>query len=184
MSYTNLELVRHHLEVPFPIQSRVYDQAVVLKEDDFVTFFGGAVDDRSIVVKGARSSVLIRNSVTLSESTWIVSAVPVVPGSVVLASDTSLGKIYTEGIDYVMDYGNGNLTLKEGGSIEVGQSIAVWYQAYHVYTIGADCVIDSSKGAIRRVLSGDIGDGETVYLDYEPCFVSYNDELYNYRNNY
>ena len=177
MSYTNTELVRHHLEVPFPIQSNVYDQAVILKGDGYITFFGGSVDEDSFVVKAVRGSILIRKTVTLNESTLVITGVPIVPGSVLLASDSSLGEVYTEGEDFVVDYGGGSLALKDGGSLTIGQDVTVWYQDYHTYITGSDYVVDLSSGAIKRVLSGDIGDGETVYLDYAPCFASYNDEL-------
>jgi len=177
MSYTNVELVRHHLDLSFPIQSKVYDQAVVLTGYDYVTFFGGTVDENLVVVKAARNAELTRSTVTFTGTIAVITASPVVPGSVLIASNSSLGMVYVEGKDYVVDYAGGRVILKSGGAITVGQTVSVWYQQYHVYSAGSDYVLDSSNGAVRRSASGDIGDGETVYLDYMPTFSSYKEEL-------
>jgi hypothetical protein len=177
MSYTNLELVRHHLEVPFPIQSVVRDQPIVLPGDSYVIFFGGTVDDSSIAVKAVRSNDLTKVTATAGESRILFIGSPIIPGSVLVASDGSLGQLYVEGLDYVMEYGSGAINIKTGSSINVNQEVTVWYQEYHVYSPGADYLMDSSRGSVKRVASGNIGDGETVYLDYRPLFSSYKDEL-------
>jgi len=177
MSYTNVELVRHHLDIAFPIQSQVYDQAVVLSGSDYVTFFGGTVDEGSVVVKALRDAELTRLTVTFTGTTAVIAASSVVPGSVLIASNSSLGAVYVEGKDYVVDYAGGRVILKQDGSITVGQTVTVWCQQYHVYSAGDDYLLDSSEGALRRSASGDIGDGETVYLDYAPTYSSYKEEL-------
>jgi hypothetical protein len=177
MSYTNIELVRHHLEVPFPIESMVRDQAVMLQGDSYVIFFGGTVDDSSFVVKAVRSNDLTKVTAIVGESQILLVGSPIIPGSVLVASDGSLGQLWVEGLDYVVEYGSGAISIKAGSSISNNQEVTVWYQEYHVYSPGADYLMDSSRGSIKRVASGDIGDGETVYLDYSPLFSSYKDEL-------
>lgn len=177
MSYTNTELVRHHLVASFPVQGQVYDQAIVLEGDDYITFFGGAVDEVSLVVKSIQNNEPTRLNLTLSSEVTALPTSPIVRGSIVVASDSSLGTIYTENGDYVIDYFGGAIRIKGGGNLSVGQTVTVWYLAYFLYLQGSDYRIDSSRGAIRRVSSGDIVSGETVYLDYAPVNADYTDAI-------
>lgn len=177
MSYTSVETVRHHLDLSFPIQSKVFDQQVVLTGDDFVTFFGGTVEAGSVVMKSVRDIAPMRSTIVFTSEMAVITGSPIVPGSVLIASDSSMGTVYVEGKDYVVDYAGGCARLKDGGDIEIGQTTIVWFQQYHVYSSGSDYVLDSSNGALRRSVSGDIGDGETVFLDYTPTFASFKEEL-------
>ncbi len=177
MSYTNIELVRHHLDAPFPIQERIRDQVMVLEGDEYVVFFGGAVQADSVNVKSVRGNDLTRTTLAVTGSKIVVSGTPIVRGSVLAASDSSLGEVYAEGEDFVVDYNAGVIAIKEDGAISIGRDLTVWYQAYHLHSSGADYLIDASRGSIKRVSSGSIGDGETIYLDYTPLFASYREEL-------
>lgn len=177
MSYTSVDLVRNHLNTSFPIQSVVSDQPVILKGEDYAVFFGGSIDTISLAVKAVRSNDLTRKTFTLSGGGDFVSAVPIIPSSVLVASDSSLGTVYVEGKDYLIDCSAGLLTLVDGGALVIGQAVTVWYQAYFVFTSVADYVVEGSRGAIKRASSGAIAEGETVYLDYTPVFVSYQEAL-------
>jgi hypothetical protein len=92
-----------------------------------------------------------------------------------VASDLSQTTIYTENIDYIVDYSNGTLTIKEGGALTVGNAIVIWYLPYTLYTAGSDYSLDENRGTIRRLASGDIAENETVYLDYYPMNGSVTD---------
>lgn len=177
MSYTNIDLVRNFLGAPFPVQSRVNDQAIVLTGDDYVSFHGGMIDNDSIVVKCVRSNNVVRKTITFDDSSIVLSSSPVIPASVLLASDSSLGVVYTEGCDFLVDHSAGRVTIKDGGALSIGATVVAWYVPYHVCPASTDYQVDSSKGTIRRMPSGSIGDGETVYLDYVPVFAGYRDEI-------
>lgn len=177
MSYTNAEQVRHHLVIPYPVQDQVTDQAVILPGSDYVRFYGGAVNEGTVRVKSVQSTVPVRVQVTLSNGTVALGSAAVVPGSVVVASDSSLGTVFHENVDYIVDCSTGTLSVKAGGALASDQSVTVWYVPYTLYSVGIDYSLDAAGGEIRRLASGAIAAGETVWLDYQPVYVSVADEI-------
>jgi hypothetical protein len=96
---------------------------------------------------------------------------------VVVASDSSLGTVYQENTDYVVDYATGLLTVKAGGALTANQGVTVWMIVYGLYTESADFSVRADRGEIKRLTGGSIAVGETVYLDYVPVYVSVTDEI-------
>lgn len=179
MSYTNIELIRHHLISAFPTAEQVVNQALYFKSDDYMPFFNGAIDGSLLRVKALSSNSLSRTTIVLGSSPVSVSATEIVPGSVVVASDSSMGTLHVENLDYAIDYSSGTIAIKSGGSLSAGQSVTVWYLAFLLYTEGADYQAKADSGEIKRMSSGDIADGQTVYLDYAPIYDSFNDDVLN-----
>ncbi|MFQ6008093.1 MAG: hypothetical protein ACE5K8_03990 [Candidatus Zixiibacteriota bacterium] len=179
MSYTNIELVKHHLVSDFPAQERIQDQTVVLEGGDYVTFFNGAVEESSVTIKSIQSNELTRATVTLGSGRTSLASSPLVRSSVVVASDSSLGTIYTENVDYIIDYAEADLIIKSGGSLSAGQTVTVWFLTYFVYAVGSDYQVDADSGRLKRLGSGAIASGETVHLDYSPVYKSFNEEMLN-----
>ncbi len=177
MSYTNTELIRHHLVSAFPLAEQVNNQSLYLKGDDYVTFFNGAVDSSLLKVKSPKSNHLARAVVVLTNNPVNLSSTPIVPGSVAVASDSSMGILYTENVDYAIDYNLGTVGIKTGGALSDGTSVTVWYQPFALYTEGSDYRVKADAGQMRRLSSGSIADGETVYLDYTPLYDSFNDTI-------
>ncbi len=176
MSYTNVELVKRHLVTAFPSRDIVHDQVVIL-ESDYVTFFNGPVQQSSVVVKSVQSGGPTRVTVALNGERTSLPSSPLVRGSVVVASDSSLGTVYAENVDYVIDYSLGDLVIKEGSALVTGQSVTVWYQGYFVYSAGSDYQLDADEGRIKILSAGNIASGETVLLDYAPVCKSFNEEI-------
>ncbi len=170
MSYTNVELVRHHLLEQYPVQSTIENQAVVLVGDESVLFYAGEIEQASLVVKSARNRVPTRIITTLEPQTIILTASPLIPGTVTVASDSSRGILYVENEDYVIDYTRAMLTIKPSGRLEAGDPVVIWYLAFELYVNGVDYSIGTSSGTIKRLLSGNIASGEQVYLDYTPRY--------------
>ena len=112
MSYTTVEQVRRHLKSPQVKADRIYDQKFVFASDDYLVFYGAAVETGSLKVKSIRGEELNRGSLTRSAATVNLAAQPLVPGSVVVASDSSLGTIYSENEDYSIDYNRSELTVR------------------------------------------------------------------------
>jgi hypothetical protein len=177
MSYTNAEQVRHYLVTPYPIQDRINDKPVTISGSGYVVFHGGAVEPSSVKVKSIQSQSPNRVAVTLSSGTAIVAASPLAPGSVVVASDSSLGQVYTENDDYVVDHAAATITAKVGSALAADQAITVWYMPYTLYSEGTDYSLASSRGEIKRLASSAIAEGETVWLDYRPVHLSVADEI-------
>jgi hypothetical protein len=177
VSYTTVEQVQSYLDSNAPIAERVRDQPVTLLGTTPVRFFGGAVDGASFVAKGIRDVELARTLVTLVAGPNQLSAAPIQRGSVVAASDSSLGTVYIENADFVVDYDAGTIEIRPGGSLEIGRTIVVWYRPCLLFLEGVDYLLDLARSEIRRVSSGRIASGETICLDYSPLFKDFTDEL-------
>jgi hypothetical protein len=177
MSYTSAEQVRHHLVIPFPIEDQVRDQLVAMSGSDYVRFYGGAVDPESFRVKSIRSRKPTRSTVTFSNGSAVIAADSIVPDSAVVASDSSLGTVYVENVDYIVDYGNGTLAVKAGGVLSSNDHVTVWFLPYALYEASSDYSLDATHGRIKRLTGGDIAGGETTWLDYRPVYVSVTDEI-------
>ena len=179
MSYTTAENVKRYLADSFPRLSRVTDQAFKMSGTEYLPFFGGAVESEMLIVKSIQGTDLTRQEVAFSVDRVSLSTNPLVPGSVVAASDTSLGSVYTENIDYIIDSTSGDIIRKPTGSIAVGQKTIVWFLPYAVYVEATDYSVQFDNGEIRRINSGSIASDETVYLDYTPVLKAYNDAAIN-----
>jgi hypothetical protein len=176
MSYTNVELVKQHLIEASPVMDRIHNQVVTLGTDT-VTFFNGAVEESSVIAKSLHQSVPTRTQVTLGSSWTSVDSVPIVDGSVVVASDSSLGTIYQEQVDYVFDCRAADMVVKNGGLLSIGQTVTIWYLPYHVHVSGTDFTVTAVSGRIRRLSGGNIAAGEQILLDYAPVVPNFGDEL-------
>ncbi|MBU0982363.1 MAG: hypothetical protein KKA42_00720, partial [candidate division Zixibacteria bacterium] len=146
----------------------VCDQPLHCGGTDNQAFTDGAVDGASLRVKSLQSHEPVRISLTLTEPGVVFAPGPVVSGSVIVASDSSLGTVYQENVDYIVSPAEGRLLLKDGGSLSSGDSVTVWYLPYTVYEAGLDYTVQAALGQIRRLSGGGIADGETVLIDYTP----------------
>jgi hypothetical protein len=172
-----VEQVRQHLIIPYPIEDQVTDQPVTLPDSAYVRFFGGGVDSGTVRVKAIKSVTPSRTDAVLVDGSAAVTSGMIVPGSIVAASDSSLGTVYVENVDYIVDYGGGRLLSKAGGCLISGQTVSVWFLPYALYQEASDFSLDGAGGRIRRLAGGTIASGETVRLDYRPVFVSVAEEL-------
>lgn len=179
MSYTNIELVRHHLATEFPVRDNVYDQIVVFDTDDYISFFSGAVDVASLAVKSLQTNTPERKQIILGSGANALDSSPLQRGSVVVAGDSSLGTVYIENADYIIDYNYAQIYVKDGGSLAVGDAIIIWYIKYTLYVHNTDYQINDENGQIRRMSGGDIASKETVLIDYIPIYKSHTEEVLN-----
>lgn len=177
MSYTSSERVRDHLVVEFGSADQVFSLPFIVRGNDNIVFFAGGVDPDSVRVKSVRQTKLSRSELTLLDEGNVVSLSGIQPGSVTLASDSSLGQLYTENVDFYIDYAAGKLFVKAGGALSAGMNVTIWQMPYSLYVEGVDYRIDSEKGELARYVSGGIADGELVWLDFTPRFSSFTDEI-------
>lgn len=177
MLYTSVEKVKQHLVSVFPLNELVIDQPVILHDSDEATFFGGAVNEATFAVKSIQSNDLKKAEITLGNPETFLPDDALIRGTVVVASDSSLGVVYVENKDYVIDYSGGRLTIKSGGDLTAGEKVIIWYGNYFKYSADGDYIVDYSSGTIRRGANSDISAGETVFLDYSPVVQTYNDVI-------
>lgn len=179
MSYTNVDLVRRHISFDESGTGLRRDQPVTFADQEWVNLPGRNLMKDSVLVKAVCNYSPVFEEVVVVNGTITLNNSHLLPDSVTAASDSSLGLIFRENIDYSVDTGNGVITSIEGGALPANGRIAVWYYHYSVYIEGHDYSIDYSAGKIRRLVGGDIQPGQTVLVDYELSVSRIDDELIN-----
>jgi hypothetical protein len=116
-------------------------------------------------------------TVTLGSTPITLSSSHIVAESVTVASDKSLGTIYTETVDYTLNCDTGEIARLPDGSIPAGSEVTVWYFHYEPYTEGEDYSADYQWGRIKRLAGGNIADGQMVMVGYEPSGANIEDSL-------
>lgn len=178
MPFTNIDLVKKHL-----LQHQV---GRTEKEDVLLKLAGTSaaqLPDRNLVansekVKGKEQIVPTQQSVSFASGDTVqLPHTELIPETVVVATDSSLGKVFLENVDYHLDYDSGTITRLGTGSIAAGSQIVVWYLYFRIYQKGADYNIDYQKGEITRLASGAIGEGQWVFVDYQVEFGFFSDDL-------
>ncbi|MCJ7496866.1 MAG: hypothetical protein MUO78_01845, partial [candidate division Zixibacteria bacterium] len=128
-------------------------------------------------VKGKEILSPVQENISFSSGDTIqLLHTELIQDTVVVTSDTSLGKVFVENIDYSIDYDNGKLTRISSGSILALSSVVIFYLYYRVYQKGVDYQLDYQKGELTRLTSGVIEDGQWVLLDYKVEYGFLNDE--------
>ncbi|MEW6050831.1 MAG: hypothetical protein AB1644_07200 [Candidatus Zixiibacteriota bacterium] len=177
MGYTSVDQIRPYLRSRTPIGDRVTDQVVTLRDTEFVRFFGGLVQADSVRAKLLRADEPTRVSVTLGDSPTVLAGTPLVRGSVLLASDSSLGTVFKENSDFIVDYGAATVAPTAAGALSSGQTVTAWFLPYTLGVVGQDYQIKADTGEIKRLAGGVIESGETVFLDYSPQCQGFEEEL-------
>ena len=178
MPFTNIDLVKKHL-----VQHQI---GVNKKEDVLVQLTGNSpvkladnnisVDSEKIKGKEQIAPTLETVSFASGDIIQLLHS-ELIPETIGVAKDSSLGQVYTEHADYHIDYDNGKITRITTGSISAGSSVVIWYLYFRVYVKGTDYDFDYIKGEITRRTSGAIEDGQWIFVDYTSEFGFLNDDL-------
>ncbi len=166
MSFTNIELVRKHLQESIRVSGEVENYLLKLSGTETVRLPNAGLVDDSEIIKGKTQVTPHRESFVLADVAHSLTRSELTPESVVLAKDDSLSEIYAENIDYTVDYSDGKITRIATGAIESGQSVTAWYGAFTVYTRQTDYQVSYRDGELTRIESGSIGDGQLLWIDY------------------
>lgn len=177
MSYTNLDLVKKHISLDEIPSGPKRDYPVVFVEQEWVNLTGRAIAENSVSVKAVCNYAPECEEKTLGDGLVSLANDRLVSGSVTIASDSSLGTIYRENVDYCVDCDNGTVRRLEEGEIAAGTEVTIWYYYYSVYAEGADYQLNYQDGMIRRLPTGDIQAGQTVLVDYTLSANQLNDEI-------
>ncbi|MCK4858498.1 MAG: hypothetical protein KAT58_11050 [candidate division Zixibacteria bacterium] len=167
MPFTNVENVRQHLSATGVGRDSYRDVPLQLVGTSAVALAHVNLKSGSVQVKGKEIGSPRLDLLTLADEPVNLSGPELIPDSVVVARDSSLGEIYTENVDYSVDYQAGTITRISSGAIASGDTVAVWYYCYHIHTEGEDYSVNLAKGTIRRLSGGTIEDGQVIYVDYE-----------------
>lgn len=177
MSFTTVDIVRNHILENHISISEIDSEPVKIAEDfKGILRYPPVVKD-SECVKGKEQLKPDYQEITFTGENQVnLLKSELVRDSVVVASDSSLGHIYKENIDYTIDYSNGIILRIVDGDISTGESLSIWYMPYRVYTRGTDYTIDYEKGEIKKLASGDIETGQWLYVDYTSEYAFISDE--------
>ncbi|MCJ7457469.1 MAG: hypothetical protein MUP17_00550, partial [candidate division Zixibacteria bacterium] len=165
MSFTNISLVKKHISEHHLGVSEMENHPVHLVGSSPVKLPDSNIQVGTEKVKGKEIFSPLQENISFSSGDTIQLLHPeLIFDTVVVASDSSLGRIFVENIDYSIDYDNGRIIRLPGGSIPALSSVVIFYLYYRVYQKDADYKIDYLKGELTR-LSGAIEDGQWVLVD-------------------
>jgi len=177
MSYTNIDLVRKHIGLSekrartyrnFPLVFEALSEAVLP---------GRGIIKGSVAVKRVIETAPTYQKIEELTDPVALTHQRIVPGSVTVASDSSLGIIFAVDVDYSVEYETGLFSRISSGAIEPGQSVSVWYYYYSLYEEGSDYSVDYDWGIIRRLTGGEIIAGQSLLVDYDVPYQYLSSEL-------
>jgi uncharacterized protein (DUF779 family) len=177
MSFTNISLVKKHISEHHLGVFEMENHPCHLTGSSPVKLPDSNIQVGSEKVKGKEILSPVKEEVSfLSGDTIQLLHSELILDTVVVASDSSLGQVYVENIDYSIDYDNGKLTRISSGSILALSSGVIFYLYYRVYQRDTDYELDFQKGELTRIASGSIEDGQWVLLDSKVEYGFLNDE--------
>ena len=177
MPFTTRDIVKKHILDHHIGSVTVENEPSVLTGTDYVSLQRRMILNDTEKVKGKEQIEPIREDVTFAGSdTFDLSQNELITDTVVAAADSSLGTIYTENIDYHVDYDNGSIGRISSGAIPSGGQLVVWYMHFTLYQRGVDYEFDYQRGRLRRKTTGDIESGQRLFIDYTAEFGGLDDE--------
>ena len=178
MSFTNIDLVKKHIREHHLGATNIENVSCHLLGVTPFQLPHINILPNSEKVKGKEQNVPTQESISFSSSDTVsLSHQELIPDTVVVAKDSSLGEIYVENIDFSIDYDNGRVIRIPDGSIPEGTEVVIWYLWFRIYTKDADYNIDYTKGQLTGIGTGVIEDGQWVLADYTVEFGFLNDEV-------
>lgn len=177
MAFTSPDLVRAHLNGLRLGEAAITAATVILNAATPSQLPHQGLIAGSVIVKSRRSIAPVHESRTLGSGWIILGHAQLIADSVVVANDSSLGQVYLENLDYVVDCAGGRVRRIDSGDIAPAQSVVIWYSHFHVYTEGDDYSVNTSAGEISRRSTGDIADGQQVQVDYTVALGSVSDAM-------
>jgi len=177
MPFTTKEIVKKHILDHHIGSTSVENEPIQLSGNDYVELRHRMILRDSEKIKGKEQIEPTREEIDFSGSDSLnLSHSELMPDTVVVASDSSLGTIYAENVDYQIDYDSGGISRIQSGTIPSGGAAVIWYLYFRLYQNGVDYDLDYQRGKLRRRSTGDIESGQRVLADYSAEFGGLDDE--------
>lgn len=177
MAFTTVEIVKKHILDYHLGSTGIENESVRLQGTDWIQLEKHSIFENSERIKGKEQTEPTREDISFaSAEVQNLYHSELILDTVVAASDSSLGTVYVENVDYHVDYDAGEIVRLKGGSIPQGATISVWYLYYRVYEKGVDYDIDCLRGRIRRRSSGAIESDQWILADYTAEYGALDDE--------
>ncbi|UCD94065.1 MAG: hypothetical protein JSU69_09885 [Candidatus Zixiibacteriota bacterium] len=177
MSYTNIDLVKKHISLDDVGGGLRRDYPVIFVEQEWIGLPGRGLVESSLRVKAIRDYSPVFEEIVLTDGIVSLTNNYLVPDSMTVASDSSLGAIYKENTDYSVDCDNGTVKRLDGSDIESGSTVSVWYYYYSLYEEDTDYGVDYREGMVRRLPGSTIEANQTVLIDYRLSGSQLNDPI-------
>jgi hypothetical protein len=173
MPFTNAQLVRKHLIEHSATGQSVENFTLKLIGTMPVKLPSAPLLSLSDKVKGKEDLTPKPETALLTLAGVQLTSTDLIPESVAVASDSSLGTIYVEQVDFAVDYPAGKIRRLPGGALSIDTAVTVWYVSFKIYVRNVDYKIDYGKAEITRLTTGVIEDGQTVFVDFkiDPAFL-------------
>jgi hypothetical protein len=177
MAFTTSEIVKKHILDHHLGSENIENEKIHLRGADWARLQKRMILEGSEKIKGKEQIEPTHEDIKFDTADiQNLSHSELIQDTVVAASDSSLGKIYIENIDYHIEYDGGCISRIASGSIPQGATITVWYLYYRVYEKGIDYDIDYQRGRIKRRSGGAIESGQWIYADYTAEYGSLDDD--------
>ena len=121
MSFTSIDMIRQHLRESDVPRDTFRDVPVQLTSAAPLALVHSNLKPGTVKVKGKELGTPQFRNLTITPQPVSIGSAEVIPDSVVIASDSSLGKIYSENADYHLDYEYGVLSRGSGSAIPAVQ---------------------------------------------------------------
>lgn len=167
MPFSNINNLRTHLTEFTRTLGEVNDLSLRFEGDAPLNLPHRTIKSKSEKVKGREMNFPVNELISLSTEWSSLSETSPVPESVVVASDQSLSTVYSENVDFTVDYEQGRIQRLESGAISEAQTVSVWYYPYRIYERDIDYQISYLSGSISRLAEGAIEANQIVWIDYE-----------------
>jgi hypothetical protein len=178
MPFTTKEIVRKHILEHHIGSTIIIDERLSLTGADACRLRNRPVLISSEVIKAREQDEPQMESVSFAGGDDVpLQHERIIQDSVVVSSDSSLGRIFVEHVDYQIDYQHGTIQRLSDGDISAQVSLTIWYLPYRIYQRGVDYDVDYSAGSIRRRASGAIESGQWVLADYTAEYGSFDDTV-------
>ena len=143
MAFTNIALVRKHI-LQYHLGTEIIENSPChFISSDWIQLPHISILTDSEKVKAKEQFSPTKEEKSLTAEEWIdLSHSELIFDSVVVGTDSSLGRIYVENLDYSIDYDEGRIKRIESGDIPDGAKVVVWYLFYRIYQRGSDYQMD------------------------------------------
>ncbi len=179
MSWTDADTVKKHL---FDLDRRPTDYHDVAV--DISATGSGSLPHRGLVEESEKVKRIAvfepagQSGVQLNGETWVqLSYDNLVPGQLVVADDDGLQVVYTEGIDYAVNWSDGKIRRIDGGNLSDGAFFDLFCLRYEILQRDTDYTINWTTGEITTTTSGKMKPDTTVRVDYSLNAASGADQL-------
>lgn len=176
MPYTTKEIVKKHILDHHIGSAIISSEAVQMAASEPTQLQKQIILASSETVKAKEQTIPVRETLSFSLSDEVqLGHLNLISDSIIVASDSSLGQVFVENIDYHINYSQGTIQRLTLSAISNNFEVVIWYQFYRVYQRGIDYDINYQAGTIKRRSSGAIEAGQWVLVDYTAEYGSLDD---------